>query len=484
MYLRKSRAEENESVDATLSRHKDELTRYAAANGVTVSAVYEEIASGDSLYLRPQMLRLLDDLGKYDAILCIDIDRLGRGAMRDQGIIFEAIRDAGVLVITPGKTYDMTNDMDDSIIGFKALFAREEYKMIRGRLQRGLRKSAEEGCYLPGAPFGYQKIRIEKKPTLVIDEREAEGVRLIFDLYIEGKGCPSISETLYTAGYRPRRGERFSKRAINIIIRNPVYLGKVVWNQHTFIRPKRHGDKHVKHMNPHEKWIVTDGLHDAIISQEVFDEANKRLRGRYQPPYWKPNHLSNPLAGILFCAECGRSMLRVPHSDITKPNIVCPTSGCCMASNQDVVEEVFYSTLTSMLEVMTASDYQGRLSATRDGVSKNIKEELSRLNVQLSKIHEAYEHGVYDADTFLSRRDEINGRIQNAHEALSDVVREPDMETVIPRLSDVLARYWDGTPYERNQIIKSAVSRCVYRKPKGSGRNTLPVIEIVQWREL
>ena len=70
---------------------------------------YPEVVSGESLYTRPQMLRLLQDVeeGKYDAVLCMDLDRLSRGRMKDQGIVLDAFRESGTLIITPEKIYNL-----------------------------------------------------------------------------------------------------------------------------------------------------------------------------------------------------------------------------------------------------------------------------------------------------------------------------------------------------------------------------------------
>ncbi len=109
MYLRKSRAEElTDTVDETLKRHKETLLEFAVKNKLAVSkeSIYEEVVSGESLYARPEMLRLLADVegSKYDAVLCMDIDRLGRGAMSDQGIILETLKAADTKIITPRKS--------------------------------------------------------------------------------------------------------------------------------------------------------------------------------------------------------------------------------------------------------------------------------------------------------------------------------------------------------------------------------------------
>ena len=105
MYLRKSRAEEHMSLEDTLRRHKAALTAYAERYGYQVlpEDIYEEVVSGESLFSRPKMLQLMEAVSarKYEAVLCMDMQRLGRGGMYDQGFISkeeqeEALADAGI----------------------------------------------------------------------------------------------------------------------------------------------------------------------------------------------------------------------------------------------------------------------------------------------------------------------------------------------------------------------------------------------------
>ena len=88
----KSRMDDpHEPLEETLRRHREILKKFAVEHNIPIAEkdIYEEVVSGDSLYARPQMLRLLEDVaaGKFDGILCMDIQRLGRGSMSDQGII-------------------------------------------------------------------------------------------------------------------------------------------------------------------------------------------------------------------------------------------------------------------------------------------------------------------------------------------------------------------------------------------------------------
>lgn len=104
-YLRKSRMEEGMDTEEVLSRHRKALAQYAADHDIHIIATYEEVVSGESLYARPEMLRLLEDVeeGRYDAVLVMDLDRLSRGRMKDQGIILDAFRDSGTLIGHPGE---------------------------------------------------------------------------------------------------------------------------------------------------------------------------------------------------------------------------------------------------------------------------------------------------------------------------------------------------------------------------------------------
>lgn len=484
MYLRKSRAEEQSPVSETLARHREALTAHAAAGNITVAAVYEEVASGDSLHGRPEMLRLLADLSHYDAVLCMDIDRLGRGAMREQGLILEALRDANVCVVTPGKTYNLRDDTDDSLISFKALFAREEYKLIRGRLRRGVMKTIQDGGYVANAPYGYRRTRIHKKPTLLIDEREADAVRLMFDLYEKGNGCQSIADTLHSLGYTPHRGVKFNRTSVAKILRNSIYIGKIVWNQRSYKRPKHPGEKSSRTQNPESEWLVFEGVHDPIIGEDQFKRVNTLLSHRYHPPYRKPDEIKNPLSGVLFCANCGRSMTRQPQGNPphSRPVILCQTAGCCMSSNLDVVEQAVYTALkVLLLELPTHAKESGIPSAGNDRMAQNAESEISRLKNQLNSLHDLLERQIYDADTFQTRREDIEARIKAAREIVRQSHEIKPAEIPAHPLRTILDAYWTGNALERNRLIRSAIGRMEYVKPKNSGWKAPPTIRFISW---
>jgi len=155
IYLRKSRSEENMSVEEVLSRHRTTLLAYAKKHKLNVLDIKEEVISGESITRRPKMLELLQEVedNKYDAVLVMDIDRLGRGNMREQGLILETFKEYNTKIITPNKTYDLDNEFDEEYSEFEAFMARRELKIIRKRLLRGRMKSLEEGNYIASTKF-------------------------------------------------------------------------------------------------------------------------------------------------------------------------------------------------------------------------------------------------------------------------------------------------------------------------------------------
>ena len=193
IYLRKSRADDtSEPLEVTLQRHRQMLEKYMQQHDIAVQDedVFEEVVSGDSLYARPQMLRLLEavEAGTYTGVLCVDIQRLGRGSMQDQGMILDAFKWSDTKIITPTRTYDLSNDMDETYTEFESFMGRQEYKMIKKRLRRGLNATIENGGYIANAPYGYDKTKIGKTPSLKINEAEAKFIHMIFDLYQGGMG--------------------------------------------------------------------------------------------------------------------------------------------------------------------------------------------------------------------------------------------------------------------------------------------------------
>lgn len=479
-YLRKSRAEENLNTEEVLARHHAALQEYVAARPeLEITATYKEVKSGESLYARPEMLRLLEDVeaGKFDGVLCMDLDRLSRGRMTDQGIILDAMRWSNTLIYTPDKVYNLNDDMDDQMAEFKTFLSRQEWRLIRNRMQRGLMRSIQEGCYVANAPYGYRKTTIDRKPTLEIVEEEAAFVREIYRLYQSGVGCTSIARTINARGAHPRRGTAFNRSTVAAIIRNPTYTGKIVWNQKKHVKKGSQGNaKHITVYQPREQWLITDGLHPPIIDQETYDRCQEIMRERYIPPS-NDGTVHSPLAGLVVCARCGRKMQRMaPEGKV--PYLLCNTPGCCAGAKFEYVEQAVMEHLRRELDRLRL-ERRGVIQAVPNRLEislESAQEELAAANAAKTRLYEFLESGLYDPETFRTRMATANekiGGIQARIAALKkevDNARTADPEAIARKISSVLSAYDEADAAGRNALLRSVIETVYYSKSKKSAQ--------------
>lgn len=470
-YLRKSRAEEGMELEEVLAKHRRALAELAEKQHIVIADTYEEIVSGESIALRPQMLLLLDavEQGKYAGVLCMDIDRLGRGGMRDQGLILDTFRASGTLIITPDKTYDLNDDSDEQMTEFKAFFARQEYKMIRKRMRRGVVATLEGGGYISNPPFGYRQCRVGKHPSLEVVEEEAKFVRMIFDKYASGAGVTSIADELNLLGVKTRRGAPWSRDTVRYILTNPVYLGKIYHNR----RACRLNGSGSGYQKDPSQWIVADGLHPPIITQEQWDAASQWRKNHYQPSRYdgKAHH---PLTGLMVCRKCGHRMQLV--SDKNDPYVYCSKSGCMPGTKQTYVEGAVLAALEEILAGLkreSGSNSVQRIEAAKEALEL-AEAAVIKCTAKLNRLYDFLEDGTYDKATFLARMDaceqelhKLQARRRVAQETLASM-SEANRQIQIDKLENALAMYGRSSRDERNILLKSIVASVDYWKEKGS----------------
>ena len=198
IYLRKSRKDmdyyKDESIEKTLQRHERELQEFITnifGKPIPEHNIYREVVSGDTIEDRPVMqevLSLIED-PYYIGVVCIEIERLARGNTMDQGIIAQTFQYTETKIITPLKIYNLDNEDDLSYFEDGLFQARKYLKYTKRILERGRIRSVKEGKYIGSdLPYGFNKIKLpdEKGYILVENESEANIVRLMADLFLNG----------------------------------------------------------------------------------------------------------------------------------------------------------------------------------------------------------------------------------------------------------------------------------------------------------
>ena len=474
IYLRKSRADEQNSDD-TLTAHKDTLMTFAANNDLIVVKTYEEIVSGESLFARPQMLQLLQDIENnlYDAVLCMDIDRLGRGDMQEQGLIMNTFRNSDTRIITPREVYNPQNEKDEMFFEFKGIIARNELKAIKRRMLEGTKRTIAAGGYVSEPPYGYQRIYKNKIPSLEPHPEQSEHVKMIFDMYVnQGVGSHIIADTLNSMGLKTRRGTEFARNSVRFMLQNNTYIGKVQWNRNKHIRKN---GTHKRKIVPEEEWIVSDGLHKAIIDFETFEKAQQIRATRSHPPS-NTGEIKNPLAGLVTCAVCGKKMVRQNYKKkYNRPRLICNTKGCVRSVLLSHAEKRTYEEIEKFVrecENTMPPKPIDKTAGTR-AILQGLERQMKTLLVQKEKLHVLLEQGVYDIETFMNRKKAVQGEIEAMESKITEqntlLKAESGIKSkmdLLPYAKQALATYWDLPVSEQNKLLKQFIKTLRYEKTK------------------
>lgn len=480
MYLRKSRADveaEARGEGETLSKHRKALMEVANRNRLNVVAVREEIVSGEHIADRPEMQRLLREVeaGEYDAVLCMDIDRLGRGDMIDQGTILAAFKASSTLIITPRKVYDLDDELDEEWSEFEAFMARRELKIITKRLQRGRVMAVKEGKYIgTHPPFGYDR----GPDNVLVPNKDAELVGLIFHWYVrEGMGSTRIKDRLNGMGIKsPIRGKAWEPSTVLTILKNQVYMGRIQWG-----KSFRDKQRHKGHIRPREQWTDVQGKHEPLIGEALFIAVQNIMKGRRLVRGWKEP--KNPLAGLIVCGKCGRRMIMQGGTGGRVNVIKCINSFCDNKSASfHFVEERLLENIQEDLAALELGqkELEKEAAATAGptiplSVVKEMESQLEELQKQKARLQDLLEKGVYDIPTYLERNRLIAEKIDAVKKSLGEIQKEIKeaqekeraRQEVIPAIRHMLDAYRatdDVTA--KNRLLKTIVAEAVYTKEK------------------
>ena len=314
LYIRVSTHDQEElSPDS----QKRLLLDYASAHGFSVSPshIYQENGiSGRSAEKRPAFQHMIADAKSqahpFDTILVWKFSRFARN--QEESIVYKSMlrRNCHVDVVS------ISEPLSDGPFG--SLIERiiewmDEFYSIRlsGDVMRGMTEKALRGGFQGRPPYGYHISRPGALPEIV--QEEADVVQTIFAAYAsQGMTISQICGMLSQAGIHNAQGSPFEKRAIKYILENPFYTGVVRWNR---------TDSSSSSLKPQEEWIIRPGSHVPIISQSLFDSAQKRLELESASPYAKPASLSRHwLSGLLKCPFCGSSLVSCIRHRKTMPD--------------------------------------------------------------------------------------------------------------------------------------------------------------------
>lgn len=509
MYLRKSRKDEEleqQGAGETISRHREALFSLASLHGLHVEKIYQEIGSADTIDGRPAMRQLLEDVqnNKWQGVLVHDISRLARGDTMDQGIVAKVFRYSNppTLIITPDKIYDPTNPADEDFFELSLMLARFEYKATTRRLQAGREASASEGKWQSRPPYGYEKYKLkgQKGWSLQIVPDEAKIVRLIYELYVHGLstekdgkpahqsiGINRIVHVINGLGCRTKSGNPWTVSAIRTVLHNPTYCGLVRWNNRKKTVHITDGKRTTRRELCNDP-ILVPGVHEPIIPEDLWQAAQVSYMAHPKYHTKRDTTIMNPLAGLLYCGQCGHTMRRTPMYNhlANTPYVKCHTIGCpTVGMSLEAVEGLILQTLADWVRM----DELGELGSAPDvpaadpsiALRSAAQQRLDDLEKRRLRLMDLLEDGVYDTATYAQRSALLAAETDAVKKELAAIpAHQPTklecIRSAVPHIRNVLQLY-DSSPAaeDKNRLLRSVVDRVVYHKDHACLRNENPL---------
>lgn len=300
------------SLDAQKSRMK----AFCDFNDYEIAGEYEDAGkSGKTIEGRIAFNQMMEDIktGKDEVsfVLVFKLSRFGRNAA-DVLASLQVMQDFGVNLICVEDGIDSSKDAGKLMISVLSAVAEIERENIRIQTMEGRMQKAREGKWNGGfAPYGYKLVG----GKLEINEEEAEAIRVIFDQYVNTDiGSNGIAKYLENHGLQKIQRQNgknplFDAALIRRIIQNPVYCGKIAYGRRK--TEKVHGTRSDYHLVAQDNYLLVDGIHEAIISEDVWEQAQIKVAVQAKK-YEKVNSVKGEkihlLSGLLKCPICGAGM--------------------------------------------------------------------------------------------------------------------------------------------------------------------------------
>lgn len=300
----------------SLDAQKARMKAYADFNDYQIVGEYEDAGkSGKSIEGRASFCRMMEDIksGKDGVayVLVFKLSRFGRNAA-DVLSTLQVMQDFGVNLICVEDGIDSSKDAGKLMISVLSAVAEIERENIRVQTMEGRIQKAREGRWNGGfAPYGYRLI----DGVLQINEDEAPAIRTIFEQYVNtDTGANGLSKYLETHGFQKLARQNgtsplFSATLIRAILKNPVYCGKIAFGRRKL--EKIHGTRNEYHQVPQENYLLVDGLHEGIVSEELWNAAQVKLLAqskRYEPVNRSKTEQAHLLSALVKCPVCGAGM--------------------------------------------------------------------------------------------------------------------------------------------------------------------------------
>ena len=417
LYLRLSQEDERQGESISIDNQRTILHKYAEEYGFEIHGEYIDDGISGTTFQRPEVQRLLDDAktGVINTIIVKDLSRFGRNYIEVGQYIDYVFPAFGIRFIAIQDNVDTANrdsgamEMMPIMNVFNEWHAANTSKKIRAVKRANALAGKFSGSR---APYGYIKGTDEKR-TFQIDEEAAPIVKRIFEMYASGispykiaeilnnEGIPSAGRlTFLRTGEKIRNNEHpyWEETRIRPILKNIEYLGHLAQQKYASVSYKNH--KIIQ--KDQSDWIIVYNTHEPIISQELWDKVQERLKSRAHGRKMRTG-MTHPLSGFLYCADCG-SKLKMGYVWHKYKNYYTYNFDCgklkrygrsfCFSHyiRANVLEEIVLGDIREMAkkivldEKSIREEYVRHNAELKDQSIKSIKKELQLKNKRIEEL--------------------------------------------------------------------------------------------------
>lgn len=375
--------------------------------------------------------------GRINCIIVKDLSRFGRNAIDSGYYIEKQLPALGVRFIAITDSFDSLEGDGGIMLPLKNIIA-ESYALDISRKCKSVQKqNIREGRFVGRmAPYGFAKAP-EDCRRLVVDEEAAVIVRRMFDLVAGGMGVGGLIRQLNADGVLPPSHYKWEKglitnkkllgkpywqkRAVTQILKDRVYVGDMVQGKTRTVNGKELSV-------PESEWVCVPNTHEAIISREMFDQVQERLRRASEKDKAARNsatpYSSHIFKGKVFCAHCGHAMHRHRQNKDGIYWYRCESQwkyhkdACYQVSvKEDELKAEVFALLRKHAEAILGGYIQmERIAPVHEAISDT---ELADINRQLSmsgnflkSLYENMQDGLITADEFISMKADYEAKIE------------------------------------------------------------------------
>jgi len=509
LYIRVSTDQQVERGES-LETQKSRLSQYAKDKGLNPK-VYEEAGFSAGSTNRPAYQRLLADIkeGKVASVTVTKLDRISRNLRDVVDLVYETFEDHSVAFRALDQQFDTSTPMGRVMVNMLATLGQWERETVSERVRIDMHHRAAKGKWNGGpVPFGYTTYAFEAKhfeekgltkeealqkaravcpeeKVLYPHPKQALLIKKIFEMYLEGKSQRRVTHWLNTEKFKTARGETWATSTVSRILKNPVYVGKMIYGKRISLKSSKKIRKRKE-----EEWIKADGIHSPIIDEATFRKVQEILRLQSREPV--RFHSENLLSGLLRCGKCGGKMHGYYHeknghawsyyrctNHTHKGNSVCKGNSVDKVKVETAVIEALLSFNKSkaFVKMEKALEVFNKKICNKDTPLKEGKEKLEQENKQILKkkstLLDRLEDETIGNEDFKDRVKKLDEtyktnseKIQTINDQLGDLgIQEISFNAVYSIINDFSSR-WKHCDFQgRRTLLISILQGITYTDP-------------------